>query len=174
MNSVDLSSLKINMDYSQSWETQSSLSPTSFCALVVDSHIHQHNELLTQKATKQVVIFFLSTLLDTEFTDQDKPIPHSQSQKHLCKEIYHFSWRFWLLLKSFLGLCCSSLSLMDPLCKYKLLVTNPEHKQTELPKWPSKTFIFRKEIKHTCTQGLVIAQRNTKANQPQKAGTKMC
>lgn len=58
MNSVDLCSLKINMDYSQSWETQSSLSPTSFCALVVDSHIHQHNELLTQKAIKQVVIFF--------------------------------------------------------------------------------------------------------------------
>lgn len=52
MNSVDLSSLKINMDYSQSWETQSSLSPTSFSALVVDSHIHQHNELLTQKAIK--------------------------------------------------------------------------------------------------------------------------
>lgn len=69
-----------------------------------------------------------------------------------CKEIYHFSWRLWLLLKSFLGLCCSSLSLVDPFCKCKLMVRVPEHKQAEVRKRlkiQNSKFIFRREIKHT-------------------------
>lgn len=75
---------------------------------------------------------------------QSHPIPCILCATYLHKATYCLGWRFRFLLEGFLGLCCSSLSLVNPFCRQEQLGDNPRIKKSwnSILEWLFTNFRF--------------------------------